>query len=150
MPTVLDAASSALTVLKEEPIIATLQFLRDFVEHGTSNPPRSRLHDEPTREADRHHTMQAVKTLIRDQGEMLTQRVMTGMMYTFPGDCIPDASGVLLAMFQILPNETAAWVGTTVNMLPEGSINQQEQERVLRNINQYVLIRTAIYDCLQR
>jgi len=140
MPTILHAACSALTVLKLEPLRATLQFLRDFVEYASDNPPYSHTNDHPAKTLDRSPTIQGVKSLVQGQGEILTQRVLTGMMYTFPEDCIPDASGVLLAMFQILPRETASWVSTTVNMLPAGSISQQEQERILRNIDQYVFV----------
>jgi transportin-3 len=80
----------------------------------------------------------AVKSLLASQGENLVQRCMTGMMYTFPPDCFPDASGVLLAMFQIMPREVAQWVAKTVQMLPQGSIAPQEQERLLRNIQQRI------------
>ena len=60
------------------------------------------------------------------------------MMYTFPADCFPDASGVLLALFQLMPNETAQWTAKTVGMLPPGSIAPAEQERLLRNIKQRI------------
>lgn len=63
---------------------------------------------------------------------------MTGMMYTFPADCFPDASGVLLALFQLLPHEISQWTAKTVAMLPDGSIAPQEQERLLRNIQQRI------------
>lgn len=81
---------------------------------------------------------EAVKQLVHAQGEIMTQRLMTGMMYTFPADCFPDASGVLLAMFQLMPTVMAQWVASTVSMLPAGSISQQEQERMLRNIDQRI------------
>jgi transportin-3 len=83
---------------------------------------------------------------------VLVQRLMTGMMYTFPADCFPDASGVLLAMFQLMPEATAAWTANTVSMLPTGSISPQEQERLLRNIEQRIQsgdtrkIRTLLQD----
>ncbi|KAF4556414.1 mRNA transport regulator MTR10-like protein [Elsinoe fawcettii] len=139
MPTILQAATSTLTVLKEEPIVATLHFLRDFLAYGSSNPPRSNFSDESNRLSSEGPEIQnAVKQLLQSHGESLTQRVMAGMMYTFPAECIPDASGVLLAMFQLLPETMAGWVATTVNMLPAGSITPQEQERMLRNIQQRI------------
>ncbi|PNS14631.1 hypothetical protein CAC42_1653 [Sphaceloma murrayae] len=137
MPTILSASSSTLTVLKEEPIMATLHFLRDFLAYGSSNPPRSNFSDEPQANgAESPEVRDAVRQLVQAHGEALTQRVMAGMMYTFPAECIPDASGVLLAMFQLLPEVVAGWVASTVNMLPAGSISPQEQERFLRNIQQ--------------
>lgn len=139
MPPILSAASTSLTLLKEEPIITTLHFLRDFLAYGSPDLPSSQFSDEPGRlTSNPLETQEAVKQLLSSQGEVLTQRLMTGMMYTFPADCFPDASGVLLAMFQLLPGPMASWVANTVNMLPAGSISQQEQERMLRNIDQRI------------
>ncbi|KAF2155040.1 ARM repeat-containing protein [Myriangium duriaei CBS 260.36] len=139
MPTILAAATSTLTVLKEEPILATLHFLRDFLACGTPNQPRSHFSDEASKvEAQSPEVKQAVIELVQNNGEALTQRVMAGMMYTFPPDCIPDASGVVLALFQLVPSIMAGWVANTVTMLPAGSITPQEQERLLRNIEQRI------------
>ncbi|GME24070.1 mrna transport regulator [Neofusicoccum parvum] len=135
MPSILAAATTALTLLKEEPLIASLHFLRDFLAYGTDNPPSSDWGDEPR--TNPPQIQSAVKQLVNGQGEQLTQRIMTGMMYTFPRDCFPDASGVLLEMFNLMPVEVAQWVKTTVSMLPPGSISPQEAERLMNNINQY-------------
>jgi transportin-3 len=80
----------------------------------------------------------AVKRLLLQLGEEFTRRLMTGMMYTFPRDVFPDASGALLAMFQILPVETANWVKGTVELLPDGAISRPEKERLENNIAQRV------------
>jgi len=153
MPTILSAASTSLTLLKEEPVLATLHFLRDFLAYGTADLPTSHFSDDPGRlRSNPPEVQEAVKQLLASEGEVMTQRLMTGMMYTFPADCFPDASGVLLAMFQLMPAPMATWVGNTVNMLPSGSISQQEQERMLRNIDQRIQsgeirkIRTLLQD----
>lgn len=140
MPPILSAASTSLTLLKEEPLIATLHFLRDFLAYGSDSAPASHF-DEDGQYRSRPNPAQiqeSVRKLTLAEGEQLVQRCMTGMMYTFPQDCFPDASGVLLALFQLLPREVASWTAKTVSMLPEGSIAPQEQERLLRNIQQRV------------
>lgn len=138
-PTLLSAASTSLTLLKEEPLLATLHFLRDFLGYGGDNPPSSAFIDDPSHPRNNPVEMQtAVKNLIQQQGEQMVQRLLTGMMYTFPADCFPDASGVLLAMFQLMPTVVANWTASTVSMLPGGSISPQEQERLLRNIQQRI------------
>lgn len=143
MSPILSAATSTLAILKEDPILATLHFLRDLLAYGSPNPPTSHFADERQPDATASPQLQAaIKSLVEADGEALTQRVMAGMMYTFPADCIPDASGMLLAMFQLTPQITATWVAGTINMLPAGSITQQEQERMLRNIDQYVAFPT--------
>ncbi|KAK4984887.1 Nuclear import receptor [Elasticomyces elasticus] len=139
MSPILSAASTSLTLLKEEPIKAALQFLRDFLAYGGEGSPSSTYGDEATRQKSNPPDIQAaVRQLTAEQGEAMTQRVMTGMMYSFPTDCFPDASGVLLALFHIMPQQVAHWIGNTVAMLPQGSISVQEQERLLNNINQRI------------
>lgn len=150
---VLSAASSALTLLKEEPLIATLHFLRDFLAYGSEDSPSSSFDDREGRPRNNPPELQnAVKQLLRDEGEVLTQRIMTGMMYTFPRDCFPDASGVLLAMFQLMPEQVAVWIRLTIGMLPQDSITPQESDRLLNNIDQRIQageprkIRTLLQD----
>ncbi|EMC93271.1 hypothetical protein BAUCODRAFT_36946 [Baudoinia panamericana UAMH 10762] len=140
MTPILSAASTSLTLLKEEPLIATLHFLRDFLAYGSEEAPSSHFSEDGTytNRANPPTIQTTVKQLVLHEGENLVQRCMTGMMYTFPQDCFPDASGVLLALFQLLPAEVAQWTGRTVTMLPEGSIAPQEQERLLRNIQQRI------------
>ena len=140
MSTILSAASTSLTLLKEAPLMATLHFLRDFLAYGSENAPSSSF-DPDGQYRNRTNPQQiqdAVRKLTLAEGESLVQRCMTGMMYTFPQDCFPDASGVLLGLFQLLPKEVANWTAKTVAMLPQGSIAPQEQERLLRNIQQRV------------
>lgn len=141
MQSILSAAASSLTLLKEEPLLATLHFLRDFLAYGSEGSPSSSVSfadDSAKPRGNPPEVQQAVKQLAIQQGEVMVQRLLTGLMYTFPADCWPDASGVVLALFQILPRETAGWVGSTVALLPQGSVTPQEQERLLRNIEQRI------------
>ena len=131
---VLEAASAALTLLKEEPLMATLHYLRDLLAYGSENLPQSSFGETPLPNREEIHML--VKQLVVQQGEDLTKRVMTGMMYSFPRDCFPDASGVMLAMFQMVPLETTGWLKTTVGMLPEGTVTSSESERLIGSISQ--------------
>ncbi|KAJ8604935.1 hypothetical protein MRB53_041611 [Persea americana] len=136
---VLQAASTALTLLKEDPLIATLHFLRDFLGYGDMHPPTSTHFDRPDYIPENPESVRsAVKTLLLGEGETITQRVLTGMMYSFPRDCLPDASGVLLGLFQLIPTETAAWIQGTIALLPAGSVTPQEAERLLGSIKRSV------------
>ena len=60
------------------------------------------------------------------------------MMFTFPGDCFADASGVLMTMFELLPQETGAWLQATLQMLPSGTMKHGEAERLLKNVSDKV------------
>jgi transportin-3 len=138
MPPILSAASTSLTLLKEEPLIATLHFLRDFLAYGNEDAPSSsfdqdgqyRLQTNPP------EIQAAVKKLASQAGDNIVKRCMTGMMYSFPQDCFPDASGVVLALFQLMPEPTAQWIESTIMLLPQGTVSEQEKNRLGRNIGQ--------------
>ena len=66
------------------------------------------------------------------------QRVLAGMIFTFPGDCFPDASAIMMTMFELLPHETGAWLQNTLQMLPPGSMKPAEAERLLKSIAEKV------------
>ena len=114
--------------------MATLHYLRDLLAYGSENLPQSSFGETPLPNREEIHML--VKQLVVQQGEDLTKRVMTGMMYSFPRDCFPDASGVMLAMFQMVPLETTGWLKTTVGMLPEGTVTSSESERLIGSISQ--------------
>lgn len=81
---------------------------------------------------------EAVKQLLVSQGQLLAQRALTGMMFTFPGDCFADASGIMMTLFELLPQEAGAWLQSTLQMLPPGSIKAGEAERLLKNVSDKV------------
>ncbi|KAJ5787028.1 hypothetical protein N7457_002018 [Penicillium paradoxum] len=136
---IFSAALSALTLQQVDPLIATLHYYRDLFSFAFEKPmvsgftsPEGQPYITPP------EVREAVKALIISQGQPLAQRVLTGMMFTFPGDCFPDASGVMMTMFELLPQETGAWLQTTLQMLPSGSIKQGEAERLLKNLSDKV------------
>ena len=62
------------------------------------------------------------------------------MMFHFPRDCFADASGVLLTLFEVMPQETAVWVKGTIGMLPAGSVKSGEADRLMNGIGQYIQV----------
>lgn len=150
MDTILLAACSSLTLLKEDPIIAVLHFLRDLLGYGRNSSPSSSF--DNTRRDIPEQLQNRVKQLVMTAGVQLVQRIMTGMMYSFPEGCFADSSGVLLDLFELMPEQVAQWVAGTVAMLPQGSITPQESERFLNNIRQRIqtgdvrMIRTILQD----
>ncbi|KAJ5661499.1 uncharacterized protein N7477_009115, partial [Penicillium maclennaniae] len=136
---IFSAALSALTLQQVDPLIATLHYFRDLFGFAFDKPlvseftsPEGKPYSNPP------EVREAVKSLIASQGQPLAQRVLTGMMFTFPGDCFPDASGVVMTMFELLPQETGAWLQTTLQMLPGGTMKPGEAERLLKNISDRV------------
>ena len=138
---IISASISALTLQQDAPLTATLHFLRDFLSYGTDHPNSSSFHDRSQdTPAPRNppQIQQAVKKLVATQGETLAQRILTGMMFHFPKDCFPDASGVLLALFELMPREVAIWVKGTIGMLPAGTVKAGEGERLMNAIGQKI------------
>lgn len=136
---IFSAALSALTLQQVDPLIATLHYYRDLFSFAFEKPmvsgftsPEGEPYSNPS------EVREAVKGLLVSQGQLLAQRVLTGMMFTFPGDCFPDASGVMMTLFELLPHETGAWLQSTLQMLPPGSIKPGEAERLLKNISDKV------------
>ncbi|KAF3921205.1 Transportin-3 [Orbilia brochopaga] len=126
------AALACLVLEQNEPLIAVLHFLRDLLVYGTATPPTSR-YDSPENPPQ---IRQAVVNITRQQGEILTIRILSGLMYSFPRDCVPDSSGVLMTLIDLLPEETVGWVAKTVAQLPPGSVSDQERQKFLTNFQQ--------------
>jgi transportin-3 len=138
-PQILNASTAALVLQQHEPVLATLHYLRDFLSYGTESPNSSALAGEapikgsPITPAQIQDT---VKTIISSQGEEITRRVLIGMMFSFPSDCLQDASGVMLGLFQLMPRETAQWIKNTIDYLPPGSVKAGEGERLMGAVAQ--------------
>ncbi|KGO67940.1 Armadillo-like helical [Penicillium italicum] len=136
---IFSAALSALTLQQLDPLIATLHYYRDLFGFAFDKPMVSQFTSpEGQPYVTPPEVREAVKALIISQGQPLAQRVLTGMMFTFPGDCFADASGVLMTMFELLPQETGAWLQTTLQMLPSGTMKHGEAERLLKNVSDKV------------
>ncbi|KAL9595609.1 MAG: hypothetical protein Q9219_006346 [cf. Caloplaca sp. 3 TL-2023] len=133
---IISASLSALTLQQELPLVATLHFLRDLLSYGTDHPNSSNFdNDETHPPPNPPQIQQAVKQIILYQGEPIVQRIMTGMMFSFPRDCLQDASGVLLALFEVAPQETTLWVKGTMAMLPTGTIKAGEADRLMNALD---------------
>lgn len=127
---IFEAAIYALTLEQRDPLASTLHFVRDLLSYGGDNPATGYKIPEPV-----YAQLQGiVKELLLRNGQNLTKQVLAGMMITFPRDCFADGSGVLLALFELLPVQTTEWVAQTIHMLPEGTVSPPEAERLLTKI----------------
>ncbi|KAI0406767.1 exportin 1-like protein [Xylaria palmicola] len=126
-----EAAISVLTLEQREPLSATLHYIRDVLAWGACRSPIPSEHlPQPVVEQLRD----IVKGLLVAQAEMLIKRLLAGMMITFPGDCFADASGALLTLFEIMPDQTLAHVSSTLRLLPAGTITPTEVDRLTTKI----------------
>ncbi|MCJ1383986.1 Nuclear import receptor [Xylographa soralifera] len=132
----LSAAIASLVLQQQGPLIVTLHYLRDLLSYGTDRPASSHFGDtsNTARQASAAELQKLVKDLVVAQGEALVQLTLAGMMFTFPRDCLQDASGVLIALFELMPQQTASWFGGTIAKLPAGSVKAGEADRIMNNI----------------
>lgn len=130
---IFQAAVSALSLEKQEPVSAALHYIRDLLTYGGVNPAAS--NDQLAAEVVAQ-TRHIVKQLLLTHGEALVKQTLAGMMITFPRDCFADGSGVLLGMFELLPTETTNWVERTIHMLPAGTVTPLEASRLLSKIRE--------------
>lgn len=87
---IFSAALSALTLQQIDPLIATLHYYRDLLSFGFDSPSISEFAGPDGQPyANPPEVQAAVKQLVSSQGQVLVQRILTGMMFTFPGDCFP-------------------------------------------------------------
>lgn len=122
-----------------EPLTSTLHYIRDLLSFGTDKPSISEF-DTPDGKpyVNPPQVISAVKQIVATQGQVLVQRILTGMMFSFPGDCFPDASAVLMTLFDLIPQQAAAWVQATVQMLPTGTVKPGEANRLMKGITESV------------
>jgi len=125
---IFQAAIAALALEQRDPLSASLHYIRDVVGYGGENPPSSSSSPNPP------EIQHAVQKLLVSNGEGLVKSIMAGMMITFPNDCFSDGSGVLLGLFEILPEQTTTWVDKTVRMLPAGTVTDADIDRLLAGI----------------
>ena len=133
--TIFSAALSALTLQQTDPLIATLHYYRDLFSFAFEKPIVSQFSSpDGTAYSNPPEVQEAVRQLIASQGQILSQRVLTGMMFVFPGDCFADASGVMMTLFEVMPQEAGSWLQSTLQMLPAGTMKPGEAERLLKGL----------------
>ena len=133
---IVQASLTALTLQSVEPLISTLQFLRDLLGFGFDNPPVSE-ENGPNGEyfTNSVEVQAAVKQIITTNGKPLIERVLTGMLFSFPEDVFPDASAILLALFNLAPQQAAQWTQGTLQLLPAGTLKPAEASKLMKGIS---------------
>ncbi|KAK8932152.1 hypothetical protein VCV18_000685 [Metarhizium anisopliae] len=129
---IFQASVYALTLEQRDPLSSTLHFLRDLLSYGGDNPASS----EGLPEAQAAEIRGIIKNLLMAHGADLVKQTMAGMMITFPGDCFADGSGVVLALFEIMPAQTTEWVAHTIELLPQGTVSAPEAQRFVTKVKE--------------
>ena len=125
---IIEASLVSLDLQQTEPLLSVLQFLRDLLAYGRAAPPNSNYRKTPL------EVQAAVRAVALSMGERITQRILSGLMYSFPSDCVTDSSGVMLELVELCPMEMIQWIKSTLQLLPVGSVSPMEAQKFLTGI----------------
>jgi len=125
---IIEASLASLDLQQTEPLLSVLQFLRDLLAYGREAPPNSTYRKTPM------EVRNAVKAAALTMGERITQRILSGLMYSFPSDCVTDSSGVMLELVELCPQQMIQWIKSTLELLPAGSVSPAEAQKFLNSV----------------
>ncbi|BFZ63006.1 Nuclear import receptor [Saitoella coloradoensis] len=122
------AALVSLSLEQQDPLVSILHFMRDMLAWALPSPPTSIMPQTPP------EVMDAVRAMTSQYGPQLTSIMFSGMIHTLPRDCVQDASGVLLMLLEIFPQEAVGWIAATVAALPEGTSSAEERQKFMSSL----------------
>lgn len=125
---VLRAAMASLVIEQPESLSIVLGFVCDLLNYGFKTPPTSVHKDIPA------SVQASVRTLIRTHGEQLFGLVVSGVIYSFPRDCVTDASSVVRPLIELEPELALQWLAQVLRVLPTGSVSDREKEEFYQSM----------------
>ena len=97
LPGITQAVLVSLALELENPLTAVLHFLRDLLGYAVGHVPSAM-------EADILPETQAIiRRMISANGSILCGLIMSGMIFTFPRDCVADGAGALMTVIEMDP-----------------------------------------------
>ena len=131
LPSIIRAALTSLTLELESPLAAVLHFLRDLLGYAVGHISSAMKSDVPP------EMQTIVHGIICANGSTLCSLIMSGMIFTFPRDCVTDGAGALMTLIEMYPRASVAWIGISLNMLPPENLCQEEGARFINQIQMY-------------
>src|SRR5437762_25848 len=98
LPGITQAVLVSLALELEAPLTAVLHFLRDLLDFAVGHAPSAM-------EANIRPEMQAIVCgMISASGSTLCSLIMSGMIFTFPRDCVIGGAGALMTLIEMDPH----------------------------------------------
>ncbi|KAG5518556.1 hypothetical protein PMAC_002952 [Pneumocystis sp. 'macacae'] len=116
----------SLSLELPDPLISVLHFLRDLLSYSSSSAstfPETSLQFQTI-----------VRNMMQKYNQQLITSIFYGLVYSFPRDCVPDASGVLLSLIEIYSEDSIKNIGVTLDLFPSETISSQEKTRLLADL----------------
>lgn len=129
LETTVQACLASLSIEQIDALTTMLRFLRDLLAWALPSPPTSGQQIS-------YEAKSALDKVISTYGQQLTLIVFVGQVYSFPSDCVTDASGVILVLLEVQPGLAISWLQTSLEQLPTGSMSEEEKGRFIQNLQQ--------------
>ena len=131
LPSIVQAALESLALELENPLTAVLHFLRDFLGYAVGHVPSAMQSEVPA------EMQNDIRRMISIHGSSMSSRIISGMIFTFPRDCVVDGAGALMTLIEMGPETSVAWIANSLSVLPPGNLSQEEQSKFLAQIAKY-------------
>lgn len=127
----------ALSLTEYDPIISALHFFKDLFGYALDKPSNSKEpNNGPAAEAGKKLVFDLVNE--KQGGEELLGRLVQGLIYTFPKDCITTASSVFPSLMQVAPRASGlfeSWLSKALDNLPQDSIGEVERRKLIERVS---------------
>jgi len=128
LPWIMLATLSSLSSELENPLTAVLHFLRDLLGYTVGHIPSAMQSEVPAE-------MQTIlRELVVNNGPILCTALVSGMIFTFPSDCVMDGAGALMTLIEANPSAAANWIAQSLDALPQEHLSLEERHRFLAQI----------------
>jgi transportin-3 len=133
LPSIVRATLASLVLALENPLTAVLHFLRDLLGYAVGHGPSAMESDVPP------EMQNIIRGIITANGSTLCSLIMSGMIFTFPRDCVMDGAGALMTLIEMDPQASVAWIENSLGMLPAENLSAEERVRFINQIQKYLL-----------
>jgi transportin-3 len=134
LPSIVQAALASLALELENPLTAVLHFLRDFLGYAVGHVPSAMESEVPA------EMQTAIRAMISAHGSTLCSLIMSGMIFTFPRDCVVDGAGALMTLIEMDPVTSVGWIANSLNLLPAENLSADERSKFFGQMTEYDLI----------
>lgn len=131
LPTIVQAALASLALELENPLTAVLHFLRDLLGYAVGHAPSAMESEVPL------EMQTIIRGMISANGSTLCSLVMSGMIFTFPRDCVTDGAGALMTLIEMDPQASVGWIGISLSTLPPENLSVEERARFINQVQEY-------------
>ena len=128
------AILSSLGSELENPLLAVLHFLRDMLGYTVGRVPSAMPSDVPP------EMQSKLRELVINNGAILCTVLMSGMVFTFPSDCVLDGAAAMMTLIEVDATASVSWIAQSLEALPQEHLSSEERHRFLAQIQTYGLI----------